>query len=190
MNNPDTHPLAGGLVYEDHLALQWSAVEARPDESEAIALAESNLDILRTLLMLGDSRGELAEDSANVAHELARMDFKLNLVLDLVGEVLSYYHDQPARVLVRLGMQGVEWEAAEAPAPGGLVGIELYLSARYPRALRLLGRVRSVTPLAQGMRTVVMFEDTSESVQDLLEKIIFRHHRRRIAHARRSATPS
>lgn len=187
MDNPEAHPLAEGLVYEDHLALQWDAIEVKPDESECIALEESNLDVLRTLLMLGDYRSEHGEEPGNTAQELARMDFKLNLVLDLVGEVLSYYHDQPPRVLVRLGMRGVEWEAAEAPAPGTLVSIDLYLSSRYPRALRVLGRVRSVTPLQQGARTVVMFEDIGEAVQDVLEKIIFRHHRRRIAHARRSA---
>ncbi len=189
MDNPETHPLSGGLVYEDRLALLWGTVEAKPDESERIALEESNLDVLHTLLMLGDHRSELAEEPANMAQELVRMDFKLNLVLDLVGEVLSYYHDQPPRVPVRLGMQGIEWEAAEVPLPDTLVSIELYLSMRYPRALRLQGRVRSVTPSAQGKRAVVIFEGTGEAVQDMLEKIIFRHHRRSIAHARRSATP-
>lgn len=189
MDNPATHPLSDGLVYEDQLALQWGVLEEKPGEAACIALEESNLDVLRTMLMLGDYRSELVEEPAHMAQELARMDFKLNLVLDLVGEVLSYYHDQPPRMLVRLGIQGIEWEAVEAPPLDALISVDLYLSMRYPRALSLLGRVLSVTPLVHGTRTVVMFEDAGEAVQDMLEKIIFRHHRRRIAHARRSTAP-
>lgn len=190
MDNPNIHPLSDGLVYEEHLALQWSTLEAKPDVSESAAIEESNLDVLRTLFMLGDYFNEPSDEPANLGQELARMDFKLNLVLDMLGEVLSYYHELPAKVPVRLGAQGVEWEAAAAPPVESLVGIDLYLNTRCPRVLRLMGRVRSVTPLAHGgLRSVVQFEDMDEAVQELLEKLIFRHHRRRIAHARRSSAP-
>lgn len=187
MDNPHPHPLLEGLVYEDRLALQWSTIEVKPDAIEKAALEDSNLEVLRTVFALGDYYAEPVDEPASVAQELARLDFKLNLVLDLVGEVLSYYHELPPRIPVRLAAQGIQWEAAQAPPPQALVSIELYLNARYPRALRLLGRVQSVTPLAQGLRSVVMFEDTGEAVQDLLEKIIFRHHRRSIALARRNS---
>ncbi|MDO9372645.1 MAG: PilZ domain-containing protein [Gammaproteobacteria bacterium] len=189
MDNPNPHSFLDGLVYEDHLALQWNTIEARPDAIERVVLEDSNLEILRTVFALGDYYAESVDEPVNVAQELTRLDFKLNLVLDLVGEVLSYYHELPPRIPVRLGAQGIQWEAAQAPPPQGLVSIELYLNVRYPRALRLIGRVQSVTPLAQGLRSVVMFEDIGEAAQDMLEKIIFRHHRRSIALARRNITP-
>ena len=189
MNNPKPQTLLDGLAYEDRLALQWNTIEVKPDAGERVELEESNLDVLHTLFALGDHHAELADEPANVAQELARLDFKLNLVLDLVGEVLSYYHERPPRVPVRLGAQGIQWEAPQAPPPQGLVSIELYLNVSYPRALRLVGRVQSVTPLAQGFRTVVMFEDVGEAVHEMLEKIIFRHHRRSVAQARRNITP-
>jgi hypothetical protein len=54
---------------------------------------------------------------------------------------------------------------------------------RYPRPLWLPATVQGV---ADG-RVRAVFGDLGETVQDLIEKLIFRHHRRQIAATRRGA---
>ena len=58
------------------------------------------------------------------------------------------------------------------------------ISPSYPRPLELPAAVVKHDTLAAGVRCTAAFVGCSEPVQDWLEKLIFRHHRRRIAHAR------
>lgn len=175
---------AQGLVYEDRLALRWSDASAPLSAIDLARIEQSNEDVLRILYFLGEYYPEQAEEYT-LGQELARMDFKLNLVLDLVGEVLSYYHDIPKRVLAQLGAHGVAWDAEQAPASGQRVMMEIYLSPRYPHALWLTGRVRRVDALPGGARVTVLFEDVAEATRERLEKIVFRQHRRHVAYERR-----
>jgi hypothetical protein len=61
--------------------------------------------------------------------------------------------------------------------------VEVYLSPLYPRALVLPGITLAATRPDYAR---VAFHDLGKPVQDALEKLIFRNHRRRVALARRS----
>ncbi|MEW6354647.1 MAG: PilZ domain-containing protein [Pseudomonadota bacterium] len=184
MSDSPSDLAAQGLTYEDCIALRWSDATTPLSSAESAGIEQSNDDILRILYFLDEYYPEQVEEHG-LSQELARMDFKLNLVLDLAGEILSYYHDIPKRVPAQLGAHGIEWDAEQAPAPEQRVMMEIYPSPRYPRALWLTGRVRRVDPLASGFRVTVLFEDIAASTQEWLEKIVFRQHRRRVAYTRR-----
>jgi hypothetical protein len=51
-----------------------------------------------------------------------------------------------------------------------------------------IGPVSDVQPLAQGFLVTVRLDGLSEPLQQAIEKLIFRHHRRLIAFARRQST--
>jgi hypothetical protein len=187
MADHPSDPLNTGLVYEDLLPLHWSVVDVSMDAAHRLHLHEANEDTLRTLSMLEEHPQEIADDHPAVTHELRRLDFKLNLLLDLVGLLVARDLTLPDRVPVRLAAQGLEWEARQPPPRDSLVRLEIYLSPKLPRALVLLGRVQGAHPMSDGVfRTAVIFEDLSELEADWLEKIIFVHHRRQVAHARRT----
>lgn len=175
-----------GLIYEDLIPLRWSAVTLTLTEAQRARLQEANEEALRMIAALDEHPAETSNEHDAVAQELQRLDFKLNLVLDLVGQLLSQHLVLPAPMPVRLGSNSMEWDAADAPGVGGLVNVELFLSRKYPRAITLHGRVRQVDALEGVHRVEVIFEGVSALVQESLEKFIFRHHRRRIAHARRA----
>ena len=187
MPYPPADPFNTGLVYEDHLPLRCQAVAPSLDAAHWAPLHEANEDVLRSLSLLEEHPQELAEENPAVAHEIRRLDFKLNLLLDMVGLLVARDLALPDRVPLRLSAQGLEWTTAQPLPVDSLVQLELYLSTKLPRPLVLLGRIRGHSPLAEGVSKVVaVFEDLSELEADWLEKIIFVHHRRQVAHARRT----
>jgi hypothetical protein len=177
------------LALEDRLPLSWTSLAAHPDPLELGRLEIANHEALYLALYLDefatdDPAGELGPANA---HELGRMEFKIDLLLDLVGQLVIRHVPLPAPVHIRLTPAEIHWTGDSAPEAGSLVRIEVYLNPKYPRPLVLIGRVESVSGLAPGLTIAVRVDPLSETFQDSLEKIIFRHHRRMIAHSRRSA---
>ena len=186
MTDQSVDPFNTGLIYEDQLPLRWQALATPPEAVHWLPVHESNEDVLRSLSMLEAHPHEIAEEHPEVAHELRRLDFKLNLLLDMVGLLVERDLALPQRVPLRLAAQGLEWTTQKPPAVGSLVQLELYFSTKLPRPLVLLGRVQGHVAVADGGHKVVaVFESLSELEGDWLEKIIFVHHRRQVAHARR-----
>jgi hypothetical protein len=187
MADHPSDPRNTGLYYEDLLPLHWSSVDASADPARKLHLHEANEEVLRSLSMLEEHNQEIAEEHPAVAHELRRLDFKLNLLLDMVGLLVARDLALPERVPLKLAAQGLEWVTPQPPPLDCLVRLEIYLSSKLPRPLVLFGRVQRCSPTSDGLsRVVTAFEDLSELEEDWLEKIIFVHHRRQVAHARRA----
>jgi hypothetical protein len=124
---------------------------------------------------------EKVED-APYAAEILRLDLKLNLLLDLVGQLLVANHPRPHPVPVRFNALGAMWRGTGTLPEAGEQGIvEIYLKDSLSEPLRMAGRVTSVTPEG-GIK--VKFLPMGEGVSDILEKLAFRRHRRQIAGAR------
>ncbi len=174
-----------GLVYEARLPLRWRTQQGAHG-GEAVCSDEANADFLRVLSALEEHGTEHHEETVEIAHELRRLESKLDLVLGMVGQILARQLGLPQPVPVRLGARHLEWTGSPAPLPGERVCIELYLHPEYPRPLLLPGEVEAAEPDPQGTTRVrVRLEPLNEMVQNWLERIIFRHHRRLIAHSRR-----
>lgn len=183
MNDEINEHLGQGIVYEARLPLAWKVLTVKPDEPQLAVINENNEAILRTISSLEDFAPDHTEDLSGLNQEIARIDVKLNLLLDLVGQLLAAQSTIPSNMVVRLGAVAVEWSGTNLPGVGQYVQIELYLHRSYPRPLCLLGSVRA-GQLGESS-VIVPFEGIGEPVQDALERLIFRHHRRRIAQARR-----
>jgi len=178
-----------GLFYEDMLPLEWRMLETEPDRAYVAHLNESNEEMLRMLAIMEEHFSEKLDEGANFAAEILRLEAKVNLLLDMVGQILANHLMLPEQVPVRLGSKGVEFAHTAPPADNELIQLSLYLQQRYPRPLQVLARVVSADDAGQGAYWVrAKYEHLSTSVQDWLEKFIFRRHRRLVAHSR-SASP-
>jgi hypothetical protein len=190
MTNEHDNEFFDGLFYEDMLPLEWSRLEGEPDRAYLAHLNESNDDMLRMLAIMEEHFSEKIDEGANFAAEILRLEAKVNLLLDMVGQILANHLMLPEQVPVRLGSRGIEFAHTQPPGANELVLLTLYLQQRYPRPLELIGRVVSVEDSGQGAYWVrAKYEHLSSSVQDWLEKFIFRRHRRLVAHSR-SGAPS
>jgi len=191
MNNDVSGTLGEGVVYADELPIQWQVLDQAPEAEILGRWDMANERVLKLVSVLEENTREPGEEHALAGHELARLDFKLDLVLDLLGHMVRHQQSLPGARDVRLHGAGVEWECAreEAPAPGQHLQVSLHLNPVLPQPLTLYGEVERTTAADGSTRVVVAFAGMSEAVQDLLEKLIFRHHRRSIAHTRPARRP-
>jgi hypothetical protein len=180
-------PLGTGLVYEDRLPLRWQPAGGDFPGGVLSHVDEANAEFLSIMAALEARVPELTDEHSELAHEMRRLESKIDLLLGMASRLLAHQRPFPETVPVRLRASGIEWLSPQAPAPGERVLIELYLRRDYPLPLMLAGKAIQATEVEGGRRTTVIFEDLSDAVRDWLEKIVFRQHRRRVAHARRGA---
>lgn len=184
-DNPSS--LGEGLVYEDSVPLRVSEIDVEVAAARVVAIQESNEEILRVIAALDEHHMDAGDEEAQyLSQDLARIESKLDLLLDMVAHMLASQLAVPSQLPIRMTARAIQWRQAEPPpAPGHQVLLDLYLHRKFPRPLVLLGAVQDVQQAHDGFLVTVKFEHMSESVQNWLEKLIFRQHRRSVAQARR-----
>lgn len=184
MTEPLNDRLGRGLIYTDSIPLAWRERAAVTSDSAAVQISYGSLQVLRLILSIEDQGSEPPPDADQEHEHLVRLEFKVNLLIDLVGYLLAQNALLPPRMPVSLSADGLEWCSAEAPRQGSYVEVDLYLSAKYPRPVTLPGFIEAVEPAPEGYRSRVIFPELAIPLQDALEKFIFRHHRRIVASRR------
>lgn len=177
----DTVVLYEELAFQDVLPVQWRPLPGGADREIASAYDERNTRLLQTWDAMDEHPIETTEDPARAA-DMLRLDLKVNLLLDLVGQLVAASHPRPAATPVRFNALGAVWRGAGPLPEAGALGLtEIYLRDCLAEPLRLAGRITSVTPDGH---IKVKFLPLSEGLADLIEKLAFRRHRRQIAEAR------
>jgi hypothetical protein len=179
----DTVVLYDELAFQDVLPLLWRAQAHATDRDTAAGYSERNARLLQAREAM-DQLGPVdkPDESAPHAADLMRVELKVNLLLDLVGQILASNRPRPPPVPVRFNAQGVVWRSSGPLPEAGAQGVaEIYLHDCLAEPLRLPGRVSNVTPDGH---VKVRFAPVGEAVADLLEKLAFRRHRRQIAGSR------
>jgi hypothetical protein len=177
-----------GLVYEDVLPLRWVRRDALPDGPELAGLNAENVEVLVADASLDDQRlpGEKRDEDHALAEDLQRVEFKLNVLIQLVARLMKRDGETPSARSLRLHATGLEWlDDGDAPEAGiGLV--TLYVSRHFPQPLVLPGQFSAAHVDAHGRWTRFVFAALTPPVEEMLARLIFRHHRRAIAGTRTS----
>ncbi len=184
MTDPaDTIVMFEKLAYEDLLPVRWRPQEQPVDDVTAHHLAERNVRVLQACDAL-EERGALekSDDESPHSADLMRLDFKLNLLLDLAGQLLAASQPRVAPVHIRLNAMGASWKTDAPPALGNQGLLEVVIRDIVVQPLNLPAEV--VAGAAPG-EARVRFTCLGEVVADHIEKLVFRRHRRKIADARR-----
>lgn len=177
-----------GLAYAAAMPFQWTRLDGPPDADALARYNESALRLLQVALVWDEAPAPEGADDAARAHDLARVEAKLNLLLELFGELLA--GAAPAAVPLGISSRGLHWNTRQPPGPGDYLDLTLYLVRGFPKPLRLPAEVLTVTRQGPGFEVRAGFHDLSASVQDGIDKIVFRYHRRRVAQARRGQQQS
>lgn len=185
MDEP-TAPPDEGIVYRAALPLAWKRVSTLPSAEIEAQINEANNTLLAMFGVLDERVAEFKGTEPEVIQAIGRLDTKINLVLDLVGELLRRQLSFPKAAPCILSEQGLTWvaHAEQAPEVGELVRVDVYLKTSYPRPLRCWVEVVSRAPEGHGVKIAAHFRAMAEDVRDGLSKLIFRHHRRLIASQR------
>ncbi len=176
----DTVVLYEELAYQDVLPLLWRPMPGTVDQAVAASFTDRNVRLLQACAAVEEHGG--SEKTDDDSPELLRLDFKINLLLDLVGQLLVANRPRPPSVPIRFNALGAVWRASPPLPEAGTQGVaEIYLRDCLAEPLRLIGRITNVTPDGQ---VKARFLPVGETVEDLIEKLTFRRHRRQIAEHR------
>jgi hypothetical protein len=178
----DTVVLHNELAYEDVLPVGWTTLPKPLDPAAIASLTERNVRTLQVCATI-EEQGmvEKSEDKSLHSADLMRLEVKMNLILDLMGQLLAAQQPRPAPTAVRFNTLGAVWKSA-APLRVGEQGLlDIYLRESLAQPLSLIANVTQVS--ADG-RVKATFAPPGEATADLIEKLAFRRHRRHVAGVR------
>lgn len=183
----DTIVLYEELAYEDVVPLEWRPLPEPFDPAVVGSYADRNLRTLQALAALEEHGHPEKPDDSQHSAEIARLDLKVNLLLDMVGKLLVANQPRPRPTSIRFNALGAVWHGSAPYPPLGNQGVlELHLRDCIAEPLRLVGRIASIAPDG---RIKARFIPPGEHIADLLEKLAFRKHRRQVAGVRQPKKP-
>lgn len=162
-------------LHADCEPLAWPLPPARLQ-----LLAERNANVLAAIAALEERRADTGEDDSPLMQEMLRMDAKLNVLVEIVNNLLLPDSTLPPRQLLRFNAIGAVLPAGLAPAGDGLL-----LRMRFDpcRSLPLELAAQVARQFDDG-RVFVAFAPLGDALGDAIERMVFRHHRRKVAGAR------
>lgn len=168
------------LFIQTTLPLEWAPLnegEYLPASTEL-----SNQNILKIAMGLDEGAHEAIDESAEINHEVQRLEYKVNVILELVAQLVSRDTELPNAIEIKLSADALEWSCTTTPPVfGQTILVKIYLDSRFPTPLILSGEVVSVVQTKNCHRVVLDLTANDELTHELFEKYIFRCHRRQIA---------
>ncbi len=160
--------LGDGLVYEELLPVAWTPGPL----PEGLALARLNVDtqqLLAAEASLDEVRvnDALKDESPALLHELA-----------VRGSAL------PPAERVKLTSHALEWYGERAPAAQATGLLSLYVNPSLPQGIKIPCIAEGAYRAEESRVAQLRFVGLGDAVVHLLDKLIFRHHRRLVAGAR------
>jgi hypothetical protein len=180
--------LGDGLVYEETLPVGWTEGPI----AEGVALLHLNADnhqLLGAEASLGEARvhDALKDESPALVHELQRIEYKINILLRLTADIAVRNAGLPSAEKVRLASHAMEWFGSHTPKVGSTGVVAMYINPALPQPLKIAAAVESEATVGGVHVAQLRFVGVSDAVAQLLDKLIFRHHRRLVAGARGSS---
>jgi len=180
-----------GITYRDRLPVDWEILPELPSDGEQHRLNRTNEELFQNLLLLDEAPQDTEEKEEGIAQEhFRRLEAKLDLLLNMVSEMISANGGGiPEPRTLNLGARGlcVHTQGGDLIGlhEGSLLKIRLYLDPQFPRPLDLCGHITAL----QADNFTVSYAHLEEALQSLLDKYVFRQHRRAVALARRRESP-
>ncbi len=172
-----------GISLYERLPFSWLGA----DLGDLNALDQASHESARTLQALAvyeEMPREMSSESTHhVSAEILHLQVKVDVLLSLVGRLVSENAGLPPRHSLVLRGHSVEWSGADqAKAKPGDTGYALiYPNPMLPLPLRLPARVVGAVERSGARWLQTRFENLSPAVAAGLEKMVFRRHRRQVA---------
>lgn len=168
---------------EENLHADCEPLAWPPSPAQLQQLADRNANVLAAIAALEERRADGGEDDSPLMQEILRMDAKLNVLVEIVNNLLVPGGTLPPRQLLRFNAIGAVLPASLAPAGGGLL---LRIRFDLCRSLPLELAAQVERQFDDG-RVFVVFAPLGDALGDAIERLVFRHHRRKVAGSRQPA---
>ena len=168
------------LSVEESLHADGEPLAWPPPQTQLLWLAERNTNTLAAIAALEERRADLAEDDSPLMQEMLRMDAKLTALVDIVNQLLVPASTLPPRQWLRFNAIGALLPASLVP-----VGDAMLLRLRFDLCHSLpLELPAQIYRRFDDGRVFVVFTPLGDVLGDTIERLVFRHHRRKVAEAR------
>lgn len=183
MSHEIDNPMSEGLVHQAAMPFCFGPRSSEP--SELVVLEEKNERLLQALSTLDEHYHESTEDDREWVGEIARLEAKIDLLLAMVAK-MSASEDSLELRAISLTAKGLAWRdrVTDCPVVGDLIWIQIKPDDRLLEPLRLPAEIYSTVVDNGSVNCSARFVGQGEQVLDLLEKLIFKFHRRAVAHLR------
>jgi hypothetical protein len=175
------------LCFASRLPLAFHALDAALPAAALAQINAQNQQVLHADASIDESHRpvDAKDEERPWLADITRLEYKLDVLMGLVGRLLARDASMPATTSVQLYAGGIEWLAQDVPPAVGSAGVlTVYVNPSFPQPLQLPGVVVSHRAGEKGTWAQFEFQGQSAAVVDLLEKLVFRHHRRQVAEAR------
>jgi len=169
------------LRCETLVPFNWISMDESVLKSQQRALHSENAHALRSILTLEHCVTEPGDDDHGVLSEIQRLDQKINLVLELLGQLVISDSHVPDPRMLELSVVSAAWgvDDADISLPGFGV-LKAWLNPGIPLAVQLPAVIESQAGNENSPRLRARFLQMPEPVQDGLERLVFIYHRRQI----------
>ena len=182
MNAHSGNEFEGISLYE-RLPFNWLGADLG-DLNELDHANHETARALQALAVYEEMPRELSSDSSHHANsDILHLQVKVDVLLSLVGRLMSNQAGVPARHSVVLRAQSVEWSGSDhaKAKPGDCGYAVIYPNPMLPLPLRLPSRVVASVERSGARWLQTRFENLTPAVAAGLQKMVFRRHRRQVA---------
>lgn len=184
MTHPAWQPFLDRIAWEGSVHVGCERLDAPLDPARRARLEQLNAGVLATIGLLGErSPTEAASDEAATA-TLARIDAKVDALLEMFNRHLAASMQMPPRRAIRFNQRGVLIEQWWPGADEDAVLVRMHFDACAGLPLELPGHAMQAP---DGRAGFVAFDDLAEGIREGIEHLVFRQHRRQVAEARRES---
>lgn len=170
----DTDDLDDSIHFTRAVPALWHALDVRPNDYEITEIDKANQLLMEAITQLEEAP-KLDENSAMHA-DIARLDAKLDLLMNMLSRVLAQFHDAPDTQTLTMSAHYIAWHEAEQMPQDEFGKLELFIHPTIATPL--------IVPLhIEGSGRGAIFGFGSK-VQNSWEKYLFRQHRREIAQSK------
>ncbi len=173
------------VTYDDGLHVSCAALTEPLGDLQRAAMRDRNLSVLGTLAVFSERRGEPADEENPVAQDMQRLDSKLNVLMAMLDQLLQRGAELPARFPVSFNAVGALLPTSVWPAGQAQALVRLHFDGCLALPLELVARR---VQERDADHVFVSFETMDEATCDAIERLVFRHHRRKVAERRSAAT--
>ncbi len=183
-NNEIGSNLGDSVFLEQVVPLHWKQVSIEEIKLSIVDYNTKNAKTLGRLLAVGENVHATNPDSHGDGHELSKIEFKIDLLLDLITSLVSQQIQLHKKRRFRLYSSHLLWynEKPLTFKPGDQLIMSVWISDDYPRPIYFFCTCEKITEEDGCYIANCQYKHFDANVQGLIEKIIFRYHRRAIAH--------
>lgn len=177
-------PLDIKIIYEDTLPL--TILPADPSDNLTPGDQRDNLELLRIFWIFNETRTDDLKEHPELQIHLERIELKLDMQSEMLAMLLRQSIKLPVAQTFSLTAETFISKLNEQYPVDSTMRIELFLMPEYPKPLIFFAKLLAQESLGNGYKSIFELQDMDIVCRDMLEKILFRHHRRQIAQLRQS----